>query len=150
MKTDLQITLDNLKIVLDKLPKLAEQHPEIKREFDMLEYGCYAYTNKMKKVCKTYGCLLGNMARVLPVTEECYDEFDKFSYYEFGLLHFPYINGFPNNTYGNKSENWKFLFSGGWADFQPTFGQAIERVKYFIDCEGEIGAWEYRKESFIK
>lgn len=158
MKTDLQITLDNLKIVLEELPKLAEQLPEIESEFNMSIYGCYSSNTKIDtsaNICKTRGCLLGNMARVLPITDECYsddysDEENIFDYKKFGLLHFPDIYNDKKLSLDKRHYKWEFLFSDDWSDYQPSFEQAIERLKYFIDCEGKIGDWEYRNESFIK
>lgn len=148
MKTDLQITLDNLQIVLNELPTLAEKMPEIKEEFDMSTFGCFEHsTFTNKNYCSTYGCLLGNIARVLPIFDEHYDSLQSFDYSEFGFHYFPYL--YTNRNKHLSNDKWYFLFDSAWSIYQPTFDQAIERIKYFIYCEGSF-TWKYQEESFVK
>lgn len=139
--TDFEKTMVNLKMVAVELPKLAEKIPSIKEEFDMRKYGCYEYSDEKNPVCKTYGCLAGNIARLFDVKNpKYYDEFGQFSTENFIDREFPSLD--LNN-------GWNFLFSSAWRHYQTTFKQAIKRVEYFIAKNGELGEWIYQKEDFV-
>lgn len=149
---DKEKTLKNLRMCYDGLLELAKKDPRIKDDFDMEQFGVYADLEKSEiknNVCNTYGCLLGNMARLFEPKDEYFElsfwEQQAFSYFEFGYIEFPSL--FDDDGF---SDTGNFLFSGTWARFQPTFKQAMERLKYAIDMDLEIGKWEYRKKSFIK
>lgn len=86
-------TLKNLKKVLEKLPRLAEEHPEIKEEFDMLIYGVYHMMNsrEAKNSCRTCGCLAGNIARLFPLKPDYFSVHGLYSYDLFLHDVFPYF-----------------------------------------------------------
>lgn len=152
-KTDKEITLENLKKVYEELPKLAEEIPSIKDDFDMGLYGIYYFLPKEEiNECGTHGCGLGNSARVLDIVDSDFTiDDEKFDYYVFGRRVFPscyYFREYSQTSDTNRL--WSFLFDAEWANAQPTFEQFIERVKYAIDTDLEVGNWAYQAESFIK
>lgn len=144
--TDKEITIKNLKIVLEKLPELAKKDPRIIEDFNMWDLGCYSGTSFENPICGTQGCLLGNAARVLPLTRDLFKtdikgEVTSFSYTAFNKVYFPYIGAFGSL--------WSFLFSVIWDGYQPTFEQAMNRLKYAIDMGLELGEWNYQNAPFI-
>lgn len=144
--TDKEKTMDSLRMVLRELPKLAEQIPSIKEDFNMKRYGCYEGLEKNKlHMCGTSGCLLGNIARLFPV-KDCYFEYREFSYQKFRQIEFPYID---YDDYWSMYSDWGFLFDSTWSKYQPTFDQAIRRLEYFIKCDGILPDWNYQKEDFV-
>jgi hypothetical protein len=152
MKTNKEITLENLKKVYEELPKLAETNPSIKADFDMSLYGVYYFLTKEQiNECGTHGCGLGNSARVLDIVECDFKiEDGKFDYFSFGRRVFPSCYHFKEGArLSDTNRLWMFLFDAGWAKFQPTFKQFIERVKYAIDTNLEVN-WGYQVESFKK
>jgi hypothetical protein len=148
MKTDKQITLASLKKIYEKLPVLAETIPSIITDFDMNTFGIYTY-NTPKQIkqhdCKTHGCGLGNSARLFRLVKSDFDWENEFCYHKFGARILP-------TTYDGSrlTSLWHFLFSSDWKVYQTSFEQFIERVKYAIDMDLEVGEWEFQKESFIK
>jgi hypothetical protein len=150
MLSDKEITKANLIKIYEDLPKLAEQIPAIKAEFDMNEFGVFAgqKQKELNSKCKTYGCGLGNAARLFDIVETDFNNSDStFNYMLFGKRILP---GLYYNLYKLQNTLWDFLFDWKWADYQPTFDQFIERVKYTIDMDLEIGSWDYRRDSFTK
>lgn len=142
----LEITLKNLQKVVDELPKLAEKIPEIITDFNMALFGVYdrCQINEIQNRCNTFGCLLGNTARLFPIKEDYFMSIAKqFDYDIFCNDIFPYI--IMKHDY----DDWDFIFNANWRYFQPTFHQAIDRVKFFIACKGKLPEWEYQKESFF-
>jgi hypothetical protein len=146
---DKEKTLKNLRMCYDGLLELAKKDPRIEQDFDMERFGVYVALQPKEiknNVCDTHGCLLGNMGRLFePKKEYFLDGF--FNYYKFGSLEFPslFIEGG-----GFFDETGRFLFDAEWGICQPTFKQAMERLKYVIDMDLEIGKWKFRKQSFIK
>lgn len=146
--TDKEKTLKNLRKVYNELPKIAETKKHIIEEFDMSNYGFASLINIREpeiEKCKTYGCLKGSFIYVFPealTNESCYNEYLTFDYEMFLENYFPFIK-FDSNA-------WNFLFDFSWEDYQPTFHQAMERLKYYLDHNGDIPEWDYQKESFIK
>lgn len=142
-------TLDSLITIYNGLPLLAEKNPAIKDEFDMNRYGVYSFCGKTEiknNYCKTYGCGLGNSARLFKIENSDFNSHyhDVFSYTKFARRILPYC--YISNE---KYNLWEFLFSSNWAWYQPSFNQFIERVKYAIDKDLELGEWVYQDESFI-
>lgn len=156
MLSDKEITKANLIKVYEELPKLAEQIPEIKNEFDMERYGVYdtMIGEKIETTsCRACGCGLGNSARLFKLMPSDFGG-DGFTYNLFGQRVFPalYLEStyFTTRKYAETNRLWRFLFDTAWFNYQPTFDQFIERVKYAIDMDLEIGFWDYQKKSFIK
>jgi hypothetical protein len=148
MKTDKEITLESLRKIYNELPKLAETRTHIKDDFDMGTYGVYNLLNnyEMKHECATHGCGLGNSALVFEVKPTDFTSTDRFSYVEFGTRILPSCY----DEEGDEQRLWNFLFSANWSSVQPSFKNFIERVKYAIDTELELGEWDYEPQSFIK
>lgn len=147
MKTDNEITLESLIKIYNELPKLAETKPHIKDEFDMGTYGVYNLKNdyEVKHECCTHGCGLGNSALIFNVQPDDFGLLGRFSYVRFGERVLPSCY----DEYSDNTKLWQFLFSSTWSAFQPSFEQFIQRVKYAIDTNLELGEWEYQNESFI-
>lgn len=144
--TDKEITLKNLQRVYDELPELAKTIPSIIEEFDMQIYGIYDNLTKdqiKNNQCQTIGNGLGNCALLFGVDQSDFSS-ERFSFYKFAIRIFPYLLRI------SLDQGWSFLFHENWAHVQPTFHQFIERVKYYIDCNGELGQWKFQEESFIK
>lgn len=147
MEDSKQKTLDNLKMVLVELPKLAKKYPEIKTDFNMDIYGVYEYRSTLEVtqgICGTTGCLAGNIARLFKPKPEYFSTNDQFNYDHFLMCEFPH----PYDGY-HETEVWDFLFSAVWSPYQPTFEHALERIKYVIDNDLKISPWSYREESYI-
>lgn len=148
MKTDKQITLASLKKIYKELPVLAQTVPSIITDFDMQTFGIYTYRTRKEineHACKTQGCGLGNSARLFRLMKSDFDWEHEFAYHQFGARILP-------TTYDGSrlTSLWYFLFSSDWYGHQSTFEQFIERVKYAIDMDLEVGDWDYQKESFVK
>lgn len=144
--TDKEKTMENLRMVLEELPKLAEKIPSIRDDFDMDRYGCYEELEPENiNECQARGCLLGNIARLFPMLDKYFNEFGEFDYDNFCIQEFPMLD----SSVKGLNKNWCFLFDMSWSLYQPTFDQAMNRVKYFIECDGELGEWYYQKEDFI-
>ena len=143
-------TLENLQIAYDGLIELIKKNTEIERDFDMKTFG--VFTRKtLKEVknheCDTCGCLLGNIARVLPIEETDFDPTSLiFSYRNFGYRLFSSL--YKYEGWFRKSL-WHFLFDVNWRYNFPTFEAAMDRLKYFIDSKGDIGEygidWSFEK-----
>lgn len=147
MDKDMQITLKNLQKVYDELPKLAEKYPGIKEKFNMCIFGVFYDQHESTKkihVCGTAGCLLGNSALVLRKSKNDYIN-SRFSYSKFSKRVFPLLDSDSDSCFSL----WHFLFSMSWKYYQPSFEEALQRVKYFLDCEGGIGKWKFQKKTFI-
>ena len=126
-----ELTRKNLQRVYNELPKLAEKIPEIKTDFNMGIFGIY---DKLKKInfkeCGTYGCLLGNSARLFvnEFTEYFFDIDNKFCYRFFGSVYFPYMNIYKYEIAYN------YLFSYKWAITKfNKFEDAIQRIGNLLD-----------------
>lgn len=145
------ITLASLKKIYEELPKLAETMPSIKDEFDMTVYGAYCglKSHLIEPECETYGCGLGNSARLFELKESDF-YYKKFKYDNFGKRILPSCYSKDDSSVTKEKKLWNFLFSSTWDDYQPSFEQFIQRVKYAIDMDLEIGNWKYQKFSFIK
>lgn len=140
--TNLEITLENLEKGNKLLIEYFNEFPERKKEFNMHLLGCRDGVEKGHQ-CKTSGCYLGNLAMVLPVVDDCFNRFNKFSYTLFLKHYFPYIDAEDNV--------WDFLFHETWSKYQPSAKKAIERGEYFIKkmkLDGKLGDWTYQKDSF--
>ena len=142
-----EITRKNLLRVLDELPKLAEKMPEIKNDFNMGRYGVY---NCLKienlNQCHTYGCLLGNIARIFEkeFTNDVFDKSGHFDYYLFNKKFFPYLNYYKN-------KEWEYLFCGDWKGTKfNKFDDAIERIKNLLDNDLECNNYNYKTNQIIK
>jgi len=156
----LDLTLKNLQKVYDELPALAEKIPAIRTDFDICHFGVYWAQTKqfvLTNDCGTTGCLLGNAARLFDLQNNAYYHHVgarlEFSYMHFGSTIFPalyraYKDGTPNMWQPN--DMWDYLFSEHWAHTQPTFDQAIARLKYFLEVKGDVGEegvdWFFRPE----
>lgn len=128
-------TLENLQLAYDRLIVVAEYYPEIKKDFNMETFGCYEYLDKQSlHKCSTRGCLLGNMALVLPILDSLFNMVGDFSYLHFGTHYFPDLYS------GGNQENrlWYYLFGWDWEHTYPSFDDAMTRLKHFIDKEGKI------------
>ena len=128
-----ELTRKNLLRVLEELPKLAEQMPEIKRDFNMAKLGVY-YKLKREDFnkCRTTGCILGNAARIFKneFTEDLFNDFGKFSYYLFGLNFFPYL--YYGKDYDYKTQ-WEYLFEPVWERTKfNKFEDALQRIENLI------------------
>lgn len=150
-----ELTLANLKKVYKELPELAKKNPLIAKDFNMSLLGVFearSMSSIKRNECSTCGCLLGNMARVFVVKLEYFNlgrnGLWNFNYKLFGRAEFPclYDKGLaidkPNHL-------WLFLFSERWIYHQPSFDQAIKRLKFIIDCNLDIPTWEFQEEEFI-
>ena len=80
-------TIKNLTLAKNRLQAVVDSgfYPEIERDFTMRTFGCYMdlHINRINQ-CKTFGCILGNFALVLPILK-CHFDFQKeFDYFLFG------------------------------------------------------------------
>lgn len=141
------ITLASLIKIYNELPKLAITKPHIKEEFDMTIYGVYNRATKeyIETECATHGCGLGNSALVFELVDSDFRNLHNFNYVSFGKRILPLCY----DTFSDETNLWHFLFASSWGHFQPSFDQFIERVKYAIDTELDLGEWQYQKETFI-
>ena len=141
-----EITRKNLQRVLNELPLLAEQMPEIKRDFDMSRFGVY---EKLKKEnlnqCKTIGCLLGNAARFF--VDEFNEDFfidNKFQYALFGKKYFPYLFGGCDNQESN------YLFNHFWAKTKfNDLNSALQRIENLLKNDLECKDFDFRTNKII-
>lgn len=149
-----ELTLANLKKVYKELPELAKKMPSIISDFDMNEFGVLHALTKDEithNYCLTNGCLLGNIARLFELDDRyflarCPEPL--YNYDLFGAIQFPFLyNKEEKGCCGNHI--WRFLFDGRWTVHQPTFEQAMKRVKYAIDYNLDIPVWRFREEDFI-
>lgn len=127
-------TIKNLTLAKNRLQAVVDSgfYPEIERDFDMGEYGCYHHLRKPQlHLCKTNGCLLGNLALVLPIQDELFSMFG-FTYGRFGRHYFPDLYRF------SEKESWEYLFGIHWAKTFPKFDHAIRRINHFINENGQI------------
>ncbi|GAB3024511.1 hypothetical protein GCM10027051_31470 [Niabella terrae] len=133
--TDKEITIANLKIAYKKLIEFAAYYPEIERDFNMRKYGCYEYLHKSTPVCNTVGCLLGNIGRAFKHESSDYMQALGFDYGFFGRRIFPALYHLWSDLHGLE---WRYLFASDWAEIQPTFKQALTRMKKLIDSNLEL------------
>lgn len=129
-------TIKNLTLAKNRLQAVVDSgfYPEIERDFTMQSYGCYENLSidDFNK-CKTYGCLLGNLALVMPILKDFFPYYT-FHYDCFGRHYFP-------DLYKNHQKatlNWTYLFSMGWGNTFPTFDHAIRRINHFINENGQV------------
>lgn len=103
-------------------------------------------------LCQTYGCLLGHIAKGFKIDKKHFDEHIEYSYDLFGFDKFPALYDKIQETGDAVAQNhlWRFLFSANWNNYQPTFEQAMQRLKYIIDYKLDIPDWNYTFKSFIK
>ena len=145
-----EITRKNLQRVLEELPKLSEQIPEIRRDFDMGICGVYEYLKKENlSQCSTYGCLLGNAARIFEkeFTEDLFGEFNGFYYTLFGRKFFPYLY----DKYEEPKIGWYYLFSTLWIfNYFNDLDSAIDRIKNLLDNDLECNKYDYSTNKIIK
>ena len=128
-------TIKNLTLAKTRLQAVVDSgfYPEIEKDFDMNDYGCYhnIHRNQLHK-CKTNGCLLGNFALVLPILDNFFAN-NGFSYDIFGAHYFPDLYS------GRQSiKRWTYLFSMAWSDKFPKFDHAIRRINHFINENGNV------------
>lgn len=147
-----KITLASLKKIYEELPKLAEKDPSIINDFNMNHFGVYQDLKKKQidnNVCGTMGCGLGNSARLFELESTDFNSVGTFSYNRFGQRILPFCYE-PDEDDGDgcplmiETSLWDFLFSHHWATIQPRFDQFIERVKYAIDKDLDLGHWLYK------
>ena len=145
-----ELTRKNLQRVLEELPKLAEQMPEIRRDFDMEIYGVY---NNLEKEnlgqCGTYGCLIGNAARVFKdeFTDDLFDEYNKFDYNLFRKKFFPYLYGGIDYV----TLKWVYLFSMDWAGTKfNDLDSALQRIENLIANDLECNEFCFKTNQIIK
>jgi hypothetical protein len=143
-RSNKQITIDNLKIVLEGFLK----NKDI--EFDIRRYGVYNYRNReeiLNDKCDSCGCLLGHSVKFFSdVIDDKGNYFfndynNHFDYDSFSRKKFPYL-------YKNGKDLWDFLFHYNWNYCQPSLKEGISRIKYALKHDLEIGKWEYQKKQF--
>ena len=141
-----ELTRKNLQRVLNELPKLAEKMPEIRRDFNMGVYGVY---NSLEKEnlgqCGTYGCLIGNAARVFKdeFTDDLFDEYG-FWYALFGKKFFPYLYGI--NNYLRRD----YLFSENWANTKfNDINSALQRIENLLENDLECKDFDFKTNQII-
>ena len=143
------LTRKNLQRVLEELPKLAEQMPEIKQDFNMGMYGVYAYLEKENlSQCNTCGCLLGNAARIFKneFTEDLFGCYNKFYYTLFSGKFFPYLY----DKYKQPKLGWYYLFSNHWTfNYFNDFDSAIDRIKNLLANDLECEKFDYSTNKII-
>ena len=144
-----ELTRKNLQRVLTELQKLAEQMPEIRRDFDMDILGVYNNLEKENlNQCETVGCLLGNAARVFvdEFTEDLFLEYE-FKYSLFGKKFFPYL--YSTNDYF--SIRLVYLFGYNWAETKfKDLDSALQRIKNLLDNDLECNEFDYDTNKIIK
>jgi len=124
-------TISNLKMVVRELPKLAEEKPKIRDEFNMNNYGIYSgyrIEDIKNNKCFTHGCLLGNIAILFEPKKEYLDCNNRFDYERFCKEEFPtLLNG------GFEKISWSYLFHSNWSETNfKDFDSAIQRIKNFL------------------
>ena len=143
-----ELTRKNLQRVLTELPKLAEQMPEIRRDFDMGIYGVYNHLKKENlNQCSTIGGLLGNAARVF-VDEFTNDLFidNKFHYGYFDFKYFPYLD--EDGEY--PKIRWNYLFSDIWAGTKfNDLDSALQRIENLIANDLECNEFCFKTNQII-
>ena len=144
-----EITRKNLIRVLEELPKLANQMPQIKRNFDMKYYKVY---NNLKKEdlnkCRTAGCLLGNAARLFKdeFTDDLFGEFNEFDYGLFGRKFFPYLYGYLDCV----TLKWEYLFQIDWAGTKfKNLNSALQRIQNLLENDLECNKFSFRTNKII-
>ena len=144
-----EITRKNLQRVLTELPKFAEKMPEIKRDFGMGIYGVYKGLKKENlSECKTYGCLLGNAARIFEdeFTDDLFDEFNEFYYDLFGRKFFPYLYGDLDCV----TLKWEYLFHNYWVVTKfNDLNSALQRIQNLLENDLECNAFDYTTNKII-
>ena len=151
-----ELTRKNLQRVLDELPKLAEQMPEIKRDFDMGVYGVY---NNLEKEnlgqCGTYGCLLGNAARIFEAefTDDLFSNFSgRFIYRKFAKKFFPYLYFNEHNMFGidHQKKGWNYLFCEDWAGTKfNDLNSALQRIENLLANDLECDEFRFETNQII-
>ena len=133
---DLQITIANLEKIHVELPILAEAIPSIRGEFDMKVLGCYDKSTLDNLVCRTYGCGLGNAARLFDLSKgEYYNARGEFSYFLFSQGILPSLTVTPILL--------DYLFSSKWGcsySNYKTFEDFIQRMGNMIQLLKKKGA----------
>ena len=148
LKQQKKLTIKNLKKVLRELPKLVVKMPEIKKDFDMKDFGVYdGLLREELSICGAVGCLLGNSARIFE------DEFNEdlfiyniFDYTLFGKKYFPYL--YSSCIYGDTK--WDYLFSGGWE--RTKYGDldsSLNRIKNLLENDLECNTFDYKTNKII-
>ena len=144
-----EITRKNLQRVLTELPLLAEKMPEIKRDFDMKNYGVYGYIKKENlSECKTSGCLLGNAARIFAdqFTDDLFGDFNEFYYSLFGIKFFPYLY----RDFDFVTLKWEYLFHIHWAGTKfNDLNSALQRIENLLDNDLEFNEFSYETNQII-
>ena len=144
-----ELTRKNLQRVLNELPLLAEKMPEIRRDFNMGVYGAYQLATKENLgQCGTYGCLLGNSARIFEAefTDDLFSNFSGgFIYRKFAIKFFPYLYFNEHNMFGidHQKKGWNYLFCEDWA--VTKFGNldsALQRIKNLLDNDLECNEFD--------
>ena len=147
-----ELTRKNLERVLTELPKLAEKMPEIKRDFNMKNYGVYGFIKKENlSKCSTSGCLLGNAARVFvdEFTDDLFGDFNEFYYDLFCRKFFPYLY-VDFDWEGLKYNRWAYLFNIHWAVTKfNDFESAIQRIKNLLDNDLECNEFCFETNQII-
>jgi hypothetical protein len=130
-------TIKNLTLAKNRLQAVVDSgfYPEIERDFKMATYGCYEllHIDELHK-CRSVGCLIGNIALVLPILKSHFNEYDLFHYDLFGSHYFPDLYA----EYGGDSAKWQYLFGINWEIIFPTFDHAIRRINHFINENGNV------------
>ena len=145
-----ELTRKNLLRVLDELPKLMEKMPKIKEYFYMGIFGVY---NNLKREnlreCKTFGCLLGNSARIFKdeFTNDLFNEDDEFDYRLFGKKYFPYLY----NEFSEVTLKWEYLFDNEWEYSKfGKFEDGLQRIKYLLANDLACHEFSFETNKIIK
>lgn len=115
------MNIKNLQIMYDYL---VENRSTIEPNFDFEHYR--TGTDWNSPVCNSVGCILGHGTGAfdkseLEINEYGNIEFTGFSEYILEII--PTIN----------FELWDFLFSGHWSGINPSYEDALNRIKYVLD-----------------
>lgn len=142
---DLQTTINNLERIYIELPILADKIPSIRGEFNMIKIGCYSSSTLANPFCQTYGCGLGNSARVFDLSKkEYYNDEGGFRYTRFSDSVLPSLR--------SEMSLWSYLFSSEWGYYNSkhkTFEDFISRVASVIKLLKEKGVCEVDYNPYI-
>lgn len=149
-------TIKNLTKIKNELPLLAFKIPEIISDFDMLNYGCYKNVSKDKinndNVCKTYGCGLGNTARLFDLNKEEYFWHSGFNYDLFckDILPSLYMSYSYEDLDTNVNECWYYLFSAQWGlTSYNCFSSFIYRIENLLNHGKLINSFDLETNKII-
>ena len=76
---------------------------------------------------------VGQYSKSVPIDDTDFEEINglTFSYHKFK----------NRNFHGFNNKDFSFLFASYWDNTFPTFEDAMNRLKYFINCQGKIGEY---------